>query len=45
LRRLAFANASVSLADGAPEWIKDLAVVNGDIVIYVKPFGTAVHLR
>ena len=40
-----FADATVSLADGTPKWVKDISVVDGDIVIDVKPVGLMVIFR
>ena len=40
-----FTDATVSLADGTPKWVKDISVVNGDIVIDVKPVGLMVIFR
>ena len=40
-----FADATVSLADGAPKWVKGVSVVDGDIVLNVKPSGTRFSVR
>jgi len=40
-----FTDATVSLADGTPKWVKDISVVDGDIVIDVKPVGLMVIFR
>ena len=37
-----FANANVTLATGAPDWAKGVSVVDGEIVLDVKPMGTIV---
>ena len=34
-----FTNANVSLASGAPDWVKGVSVVDGDIVLEAKPIG------
>ena len=34
-----FAGATVSLAAGAPDWVKGVSVVDGDIVLEAKPIG------
>jgi len=34
-----FTDAAVSLAPDAPKWMKDVSVVDGDIVLSVKPAG------
>ncbi|MBO4287483.1 MAG: hypothetical protein J5985_04885 [Kiritimatiellae bacterium] len=41
----AFAGATVSLADGAPKWVKGVSVVDGDIVLDVKSGGIVVIIR
>ena len=40
-----FAGATVSLAAGAPDWVKGVSVVDGDIVLDVKPRGTMIIVR
>ena len=35
----AFADANVSLASGAPNWVKGVSVADGEIVLEVKPRG------
>ena len=34
-----FAGANVTLASGAPDWVKNVSVVDGDIVLEAKPIG------
>ena len=36
---------TVSLAEGAPRWVRGLSVVDGNIVLDVKPMGTRVIVR
>ena len=40
-----FAGATVSLAAGAPKWVKGVSVVNGDIVLDVKSAGIVVIIK
>ena len=40
-----FADATVSLADGVPGWAKGVSVVDGEIVLDVKPAGTRIIVR
>ena len=40
-----FANANVSLADGAPKWASGVDVDNGDIVLRVKASGLFIIMR
>ena len=40
-----FAGATVSLAEDAPDWAIGVSVVDGDIVMDVKPMGTTIILR
>ena len=40
-----FADATVSLAAGAPSWVKDVGVKNGEIVLTVKCKGFVVFVR
>ena len=40
-----FANANVTLAEGCPDWAKGISVVDGEIVLAVKPGGTFVIVR
>ena len=40
-----FADATVSLADGVPDWAKGVSVVDGEIVLDVKPAGTRIIVR
>ena len=40
-----FAGAAVSLAEGAPNWVKGVSVADGDIVLEAKPAGTVVFVR
>ena len=40
-----FADATVSLAVGSPDWVKGVSVVDGEIVIDVKAIGTMVIVR
>ena len=40
-----FAGANVSLAAGAPTWVKGVSVVDGEIVLTVKRNGFAVFVR
>lgn len=40
-----FADATVTLAEGAPNWASGVAVENGEIVLSVKPVGLAVFVR
>ncbi len=40
-----FADATVSLAAGAPSWVAGVSVVNGDIVLDVKPRGTMIIVK
>ena len=35
----------VTLVDGAPKWVRSLSVVDGNIVLDVKPMGTKVIVR
>ena len=34
-----FVGATVSLAPGAPDWVNDISVVDGEIVLDVKNIG------
>jgi len=40
-----FADATVSLAPGAPSWALGVSVVNGEIVLDVKRMGTSIVVR
>ena len=40
-----FTADKVSLAEGAPKWVRGLSVVDGNIVLDVKPMGTKVIVR
>ncbi len=40
-----FADAAVSLAEGAPDWVKGVSVVDGEIVLEAKAGGTVVFVR
>jgi len=40
-----FAGATVSLAENAPAWALGVSVVEGDIVLEVKPMGTQIIVR
>ena len=40
-----FAGANVTLATGAPDWAKGISVVDGEIVLDVKPTGMVVIVR
>ena len=40
-----FAGATVSLADGAPKWVKGVSVVDGDIVLNVKSTGMVIIVK
>ena len=40
-----FAGANVSLAAGAPSWVKDVEVKDGEIVLTVKRKGFVVFVR
>ena len=40
-----FAGVTVTLAPGAPNWVKGIAVVDGEIVLDVKPMGTRIIVR
>ena len=40
-----FADATVSLAVGSPDWVKGVSVVDGDIVIDVKSKGTYIYVK
>lgn len=40
-----FADATVTLAEGAPSWASGITVENGEIVLSVKPVGLAVFVR
>ena len=40
-----FADATVSLAADAPNWVEDISIVNGDIVLIAKPAGTIFIIR
>ena len=40
-----FTGVAVSLAPGAPDWVKAVDVVNGEIVLDVKPIGTIFIVR
>ncbi len=40
-----FVGANVSLAAGAPSWVKDVGVKNGEIVLTVKRKGFVVFVR
>ena len=41
----AFTGATVSLAAGAPDWVKGVAVVDGEIVLEAKPVGFQLIVR
>ena len=41
----AFAGANVTLAAGAPEWVKGVSVVDGEIVLDAKTTGMMVIVR
>ena len=41
----AFTGVNVTLAQGYPAWVKGVSVVNGDIVLDVKPRGTFIIVR
>ena len=41
----AFADAKVTLAAGAPDWVKGVAVVDGEIVLEAKPVGFQLIVR
>ncbi|MBQ6141053.1 MAG: hypothetical protein IJI54_07165 [Kiritimatiellae bacterium] len=40
-----FANANVTLAEGYPDWVKGVSVVNGDIVLEAKPTGLVIIVK
>ena len=40
-----FADATVSLAPGAPDWVNGISVVDGEIVLDAKPMGTILIVR
>ena len=40
-----FADATVSLAPGAPKWVKSVSVKSGDIVLDVRPMGTILLVK
>ena len=40
-----FTGVSASFAEGAPKWAKGVSVVDGNIVLTVKPQGTVVIFR
>ena len=40
-----FADAKVTLAAGAPSWVKDVGVENGEIVLTVKRKGFVVFVK
>ena len=40
-----FAGVTVTLASGAPDWVKGIAVENDEIVLDVKPMGTMIIVR
>ena len=40
-----FANANVTLAEGHPDWVKGISVVDGNIVLEAKPTGLVVIIR
>ncbi|MBR3777938.1 MAG: hypothetical protein IKL02_10155 [Kiritimatiellae bacterium] len=40
-----FTAEKVTLVDGAPKWVRGLSVVDGNIVLDVKPMGTRVIVR
>ena len=40
-----FAGADVSLAEGHPDWVKSVSVVDGEIAIDVKNKGVALFIR
>lgn len=40
-----FADANVSLADGAPTWVKGVSVVDGEIVLNVKSTGMVIIVK
>ena len=41
-----FAGATVSLADGAPKWVKGVSVnADGEIVLDVKPYGAMILVK
>ena len=41
----AFADAKVTLASGAPNWVKGVSVVDGDIVLNVKSTGMVIIVK
>ena len=40
-----FAGVNVTLAEGYPDWVKGVSVVDGDIVLDVKPSGLTVFIK
>ena len=40
-----FTGVTVTLAPGAPDWVKGIDVVDGEIVLDVKPIGTKIIVR
>ena len=40
-----FADVNVSLAEGHPDWVKGVSVVDGEIVLDVKPSGMIIIVR
>ena len=40
-----FTGVTVTLAPGAPDWVKGIDVVDGEIVLDVKPMGTMIIVR
>ena len=40
-----FANANVSLAAGAPKWVKGIRVENGEIVLEAMPTGLFIIVK
>ena len=41
----AFADATVTLAEGYPDWVKGVSVVDGEIVLDVKSLGTTIFFK
>lgn len=40
-----FADTKVTLAEGAPDWVKGVSVVDGNIVLDVKPYGMMILVK
>ena len=40
-----FAGVNVTLAEGYPDWVKGVSVVDGDIVLAAKPSGFVIILK